>query len=123
MRSFAKKLGYKTVMERNYFEFEVNGSLVNMFRELDSHDQYKELHELSKNDIVEFMLSGKNVASIIPKKMIVVNWEPYEIMQSNVDFIFKEGDKMFVDLSTEELKHGKMPRSFSHAWYIGWCLA
>ena len=43
----------------------------------------------------------------------MVQRQAYEVMPENAEFIFKDGDRMFTDLSIEKLRQNSIPKSFS----------
>ena len=45
--------------------------------------------------------------------IMMVQRQAYEVMPENAEFIFKDGDRMFTDLSTEKLRQNSIPKSFS----------
>lgn len=116
MQAFATRLGYDKIMEMNFVMIKIKQSSFKIFTEKNS--QLKELQELNKDVVVVLMLSGRNLGTVISNKMIIVDWIPYQVIQSNMDLIFKEGDIILSDASEEEIKRGQMPNSFSHGRII-----
>ena len=107
---FSRRLGYKIVMKKWLSGFPIKQ---NLFALRNLYDE-GELHELNREDAVDFVLDKRNFDHILPNKILVVLKEPYELIPANSDRVFIEGDKMFTDLSTDELRHASTPRSLSH---------
>lgn len=113
IKRFSQRLGYKCVMEKLLNGFPIPFENVAAFKGL--YNGRKELHELTIEDAVHFVLEQRRFDHIIPNKIMVVLLEPYELMPDNANWVFKEGDKMFADLTIDQLQCVSVtPRSFSH---------
>jgi hypothetical protein len=99
-------------LERNEFIFEITESNTALFRGI--YNEFKELHEMEGKDAVEFVLNQRKFDPILPEKIMLVREHPCEITQANAGIAFQDGDKMFTDVSTRELRQDSLPRSFSH---------
>lgn len=56
-----------------------------------------------------------SVANLFPGRTIIVDWEPFQALRSNIDFIFEVGDCLFSDRDVSDCSRGRqLPKSFSH---------
>lgn len=55
-----------------------------------------------------------SVANMFPGRTIIVDWEPFEALRSNIDCIFEEGDCVFSDRDTTDCSGDQLPKSFAH---------
>ncbi|KAJ7363410.1 hypothetical protein OS493_009562 [Desmophyllum pertusum] len=51
---------------------------------------------------------------MFPGRTIVVDWEPFEALRSNIDCIFEDGDCVFSDRDANDCSRGQLPKSFAH---------
>lgn len=113
MKRLSEKMGYKAIMERNTLRFEnVPTRCSDAFKGMYCKDS--ELYELGVQDAIEFALNRRKFDRLFPNNIMMVQRQAYEVMPENAEFIFKDGDRMFTDLSTEKLRQNSIPKSFSH---------
>ena len=105
--------GDKILLEHNFYSFQVTESTMTLLKEMDN--LIKELCRFSKEEAAEFVLNKQNSEAIIPQNIMVIDISSfYEVAETNVNFIFQDGDRLFADLSLADVRQGKTPTSFSH---------
>lgn len=115
MKTLSRKMGYKAIMERRVCGFEnIPKKNSNVFKGMMCCNEVEPLHKLGVEDAVEFALNQRKFDLVFPNNILMVQRQAYELMAENAEFVFKEDDKMFTDLSTEELRQDLIPKSFSH---------
>lgn len=55
-----------------------------------------------------------SVANMFPGRTIIVDWEPFEALRSNIDCIFEDDDCVFSDRDASDCSGGQLPKSFAH---------
>ena len=55
-----------------------------------------------------------SVANMFPGRAIIVDWEPFEALRSNIDCILEDNDCLFSDRDAADCSGGQLPKSFAH---------
>lgn len=55
-----------------------------------------------------------SVANMFPGRTIIIDWEPFEVLRSNIDCILEDGDCVFSDRDADDCSNGQLPKSFAH---------
>jgi len=110
-----KKHGDRAVLDQDILAFYVNKDEV-------PHDVLEEellelaikLHPYSKDDAAEVVFSEEVSNVLFQERTLIIDWEPFEALQTNIDNVFQEFDCLFADRSTVEYNRGDLLKSFSH---------
>lgn len=70
----------------------------------------RSLQVCTREYFAEVILSPAVVKNLFPSKTLVLEWFPFEAEETNIDFILKDGDQIFVDECIDD----HLPISFSH---------
>ena len=55
-----------------------------------------------------------SVANMFPGRTIIVDWEPFEALRSNIGCILEQDDCVFSDRDAADCSRGQLPKSFAH---------
>lgn len=67
----------------------------------------------TRSFLVNYILDD-SVANVFPGRTIIVDWEPFEALRSNIDCIFEDDDCVFSDRDAADCSRGQLPKSFAH---------
>lgn len=112
--SIQKKYGDTALFERDILAFYVNRETLKPHHlEAVAGTFDLKVKACSRLFLYNFILND-SVANMFPGRTIVVDWEPFEALQSNIDCIFEEGDCVFSDRDANDCSTGVLPKSFAH---------
>ena len=70
----------------------------------------KQLTVSTREHFADVILSRPVVKNLFPNETLVIDWFPFEAIRSNIDYMLKDGDQLFVEQCSDE----HLPISFSH---------
>jgi len=70
----------------------------------------KQLTVSTREHFADVILSSPVVKNLFPNETLVIDWFPFEAIRSNIDYMLKDGDQLFVEQCSDE----RLPISFSH---------
>ncbi|KAK3728393.1 hypothetical protein QZH41_005983 [Actinostola sp. cb2023] len=111
-----KKYGDRAVLDQDILAFYVDKDEVSP-ETLDkvSIDKSIRLHPYSKSDASEIIFCEEVSNVLFQERTLIIDWEPFEALRSNIDYIFLDMDCLFADRSPADYKlRGELPKSFSH---------
>lgn len=109
-----KKYGDTGLCERDILAFYVNReSLTPDLLEEVAGNFDVNVKPCTRMFLYDFIL-GDSVVNMFPGRTIIVDWEPFEALRSNIDCIFEDGDCVFSDRDADDCFRGQLPKSFAH---------
>ena len=67
----------------------------------------------SRNFLHDYILNDP-VANMFPDRTIIIDWEPFEALRSNIDCILERDDCVFSDRDSSDCSGAQLPKSFAH---------
>ena len=73
-----------------------------------------ELKPCTRQEFHDILLEKPRASRLFPRGFVTINWQPFEAIRSNIDYIFKEGDHVLVDWSGDGSQGKRFPKAVSH---------
>ncbi|EDO48972.1 predicted protein [Nematostella vectensis] len=108
-----KKQGDRAVLDQDILAYHIPKNFLGNISEHSTVQSSIKLHPYSKQD-TEVILRESVANTLFQDNTLIIDWEPFEALRSNIDCIFQEWDCLFADRSASECRDGKWPKSFSH---------
>ncbi|XP_031552850.1 histidine N-acetyltransferase-like [Actinia tenebrosa] len=110
-----KKHGDRAVLDQDILAFYVNQGEISpeVMNKVSSEASIK-LHPYNKNQVSEVLFSEGVSNILFQESCLIIDWEPFEALRSNIDYIFQDRDYQFADRSAADVSRGELPKSFSH---------
>ena len=109
-----KSCGDQLVLKYASFAVLVNkGVKAEVFNEI-SRNLAVELKPCTRQDFHDVLLEKPRASRLFPGGCVSISWQPFEAIQSNIDYIFKDGDHVFVDWSGDGSQGERFPKAMSH---------
>lgn len=110
-----KKHGDRAVLDQDILAFYVNKDDV-------PHDALDKeilelaikLHPYTKNDASKVVFNEEVSNILFQERTLIIDWEPFEALRTNIDYVFQDKDCLFADRSAVDYSRGELPKSLSH---------
>ena len=114
-----KSRGDRLVLEQAILAFHVKkgGVKAEVLDEI-SRNLAVELKSCTRQEFLDVLLEKPRAGSVFPEGFVPIIWQPFEAIRSNIDYIFKEGDHVLVDLSSDGSQGKRFPKAVSHGRLI-----
>lgn len=110
-----KKYGDKAVLDQDILAFHVNkDEIPPEIVDKELMEIAVQLHPYTKNDASEIIFTEEVSNVLFQERTLIIDWEPYEALRTNIDYVFQEIDCLFADRSPADYNRGELPKSFSH---------
>lgn len=103
-----KKYGDRAVFEQGILAFYVKKKK-EIFSEIAA-----QVRPCTKKEFNDVILVEPAANVLFPGRTLVIDWEPFEAISSNADFLFTDADQLFVDGIANGYSNTQCPKSLSH---------
>ena len=98
---------YKELLVQDTLAFDVDNST---FKLENLPRSERKLESCPREYFADVVLSSTVVKNLFPSETLVIDWFPYEAIRANIDYMFEDGDQVFVEQCSKE----QLPVSLSH---------
>lgn len=111
-----KKNGDRAVLDQDILAFHADKDEVSpeLLEELRMEIAAIRLYPYTKSDISDIIFTDEVANVLFQERTLIIDWEPYEALRTNIDYVFQETDSQFADRSPADYSRGELPKSFSH---------